>query len=307
MIYVLISLIIFWGLLLITNISAAELLRDITDLFKPKKKSLKSLINTLAGKKKHNLIVKAFIEAKEILELTGRTQKYSLICRLSLIFALIGAFLSMLIGNILVIPILAAGFALLPVWYVKLSVGTYKKHVNSELETALTSITTAYIRCEDIKKAVSENVGQLRQPVLQVFRRFLAEVSFIDANVTSSILHMKEGINNIIFHEWCDTLIECQHDRTLAPALITSVDKFSDLRSVQAEFETELYAPLKEFITMALLTLANVPLMYFINKDWFEVLINHFAGQTVLAITAGVIFVALARVISITKFIEWRG
>ena len=307
MIYMVISIGILAGLLLVLDIPAGELVKGISEILKPRNTSLKSKISTLTGKKKKNFISKTFLEAKEILELTGRADKYSLVCRLSLLLALLGGFFSITIGNFILLPVLSTGCAMVPLFYVKFSVGAYKKHLNGELETALSVITTSYIRSGDIRKAVKENLEQLRLPVSNVFRRFQAEVSFVDANITAAILHMKECINSTIFHEWCDTLIDCQKDRTLSPALINCVDKFSDLRSVQAEFETEVYAPLKEFITMALLTVINLPLMYFISRSWFHTMTHSIAGQTMLAITAAVIFAGFARVVYICKPIEWKG
>ena len=292
---------------MVFGIPAGGLAEEITRLVRPKNTSLKAKISTLTGRKKRNFVIRAFHEAREILELTGRSEKYTMVCRLSMVLALLGGLLSISMGNVLLFPVLMIGFSLLPLWYVKFSTGSYKKHLNSELETALSVISTSYIRSGDIQKAVKENIGQLRPPVSGVLKRFLAEVGFVDANVTAAILHMKESINSRIFHDWCDTLIDCRKDRLLSPALVNCVDKFSDLRSVQAEFETEVYAPLKEFTTMAFLTLANVPLMYFINRSWFNIVMHHIAGQVMLAITAAVVFAGLAKVINITKPIEWKG
>jgi hypothetical protein len=307
LIYVLITAGLLSGLLLVFGIPAGEMAKEILKYVKPKNTSLKAKINTITGRKKRNFVIRAFHEAREILELTGRSQKYTLVCRLSIIMALLGGLVSILMGNILLLPVLTIGFSLLPLWHVKFSMGSYKKHLNSELETALSVISTSYVRSGDIQKAVKENVDQLRPPVSGVFKRFLAEVGFVDANVTAAILHMKESINSRIFHDWCDTLIDCRKDRFLAPALINCVDKFSDLRSVQAEFEMEAYAPFKEFVTMALLTLVNVPLTYFINRSWFNIAMHHIAGQAMLAITAVVLFAGLAKVVGITKPIEWKG
>lgn len=68
--------------------------------------------------------------------------------------------------------VLAVGLMLTPFWYVKLTAGSFKKDVAAELETALSVITTAYLRTENFQQAVEENVRYLHPPVQEVFQRF---------------------------------------------------------------------------------------------------------------------------------------
>ena len=57
-----------------------------------------------------------------------------------------------------------------------LAVGHLKKYVAAELETALSIISTAYLRTEDVQTAAEENVAYLNPPVQGVFRNFLTRV-----------------------------------------------------------------------------------------------------------------------------------
>ena len=50
----------------------------------------------------------------------------------------------------------------------------------AELETALSIITTAYLRSEDLQTAVEENINYLNPPVQGVFRSFLTRIKHID-------------------------------------------------------------------------------------------------------------------------------
>ena len=54
-----------------------------------------------------------------------------------------------------------SGLFILPFWYIKLTVTHYKKNIAAELETALSIITAAYLRNEDIVTAVEENMQYL--------------------------------------------------------------------------------------------------------------------------------------------------
>jgi tight adherence protein B len=67
-----------------------------------------------------------------------------------------------------------------------------------------------------------------------------------------------------------------------------------------------LYAPVKEYITMVLVLVFNVPLMYFLNKSWFDILLYHTAGKLILAICAVVILFSAMAVIRISKPVEYK-
>jgi hypothetical protein len=68
-----------------------------------------------------------------------------------------------------------------------------------------------------------------------------------------------------------------------------------------------MYEPLKEFITMALLLVANIPLIYFLNRDWYSVLVNTAFGKGILAICTFAILVSFAAVIRLTSQLSIRG
>ena len=67
---------------------------------------------------------------------------------------------------------MAVGFLFLPFWYVKLTANHYKRDVSAELETALSVITTAYLRTEDIVTAVEENIAYLKSSSVQSISGF---------------------------------------------------------------------------------------------------------------------------------------
>ena len=205
-----------------------------------------------------------------MLKMTGREDKIPVVFIICGVFAISGAVLAALFDNAYMIPPLAIGMMFIPVWYIRLTASHYKKDVSEELETALSIITTAYIRNEDIVTAVEEN------------------------------------IDNDVFHEWCDALLLCQQDRGLKTTLSPIVAKLSDIRVVNSELELLLAEPRKEFIIMAILVAANIPIMYFLNKDWYNVLMHTAVGKMVLALDISAIFISSAFVVKLTRPIEFR-
>ena len=116
----------------------------------------------------------------------------------------------------------------------------------------------------------------------------------------------KEKIDNDVFHEWCDALLLCQQDRGLKTTLSPIVAKLSEIRVVNSELELMLAEPRKEFIIMAILVAANIPIMYFLNKDWYNVLMHTAVGKMVLALDISAIFISSAFVVKLTRPIEFR-
>ena len=59
-------------------------------------------------------------------------------------------------------------------------------------------------------------------------------------------------------------------------------------------------------VSMAVLVVLNIPLLYFLNKDWYAALMTTVPGKAVLAVCAAAIFLSFARVVKLTQPIEYR-
>lgn len=280
-----------------------------TDLFRDfinKPQSIRTQIDEATNRKKKRFIVRQIEEVSEIMRLTDREDKIPVVFIACMIFAIAGTIIASLFDNVFLIPVLGVGMMCLPVWYIKLTASHFKKDISEELETALSVISSAYIRNEDIVTAVEENVHYLNPPIKNVFTDFLVQLKLIDSDVVKAIEGLKPKIDNDVFHEWCDALIQCQSDRNLKSTLTPIVTKLSDVRTVNTELELMLTEPRKEFIIMALLVVATIPILYFLNKDWYEVLMHTGIGKIVLAVDFAVIFICGAFVVKLTKPIEFR-
>ena len=245
-------------------------------------------------------------EVQAILKTTDREELFPLLCTASLLLFAAGAAIAVMIGNVFLIPVLACGFLFLPFWYIRLTASHFKKDVSSELETALSIITTAYLRSEDILTSVEENLEYLNPPVKTVFADFVSRIRLIDPDLEAALEELKGKIENDVFKEWVDTLKSCLYDRSLKTTLTPIVAKLSDMRIVNAELEYLVFEPRKEFITMVVLAVGNIPLLYFLNQSWYDTLMHTIPGQIMLAVTGAIIFVSTACVIKLTKPIEYR-
>ena len=142
-----------------------------------KKSTLNDDIDVLLGKPAKGFFNRESVEIEQLLKSTGRENRFTMVKRISVLLFSLGAVVSLLLNNPFLIPILGAGFALAPVWYLRATASVYKKHLNEELETAISVVTTSYLRSGDLMKAVKENIPYLNPPVKGNFEAFITEAS----------------------------------------------------------------------------------------------------------------------------------
>lgn len=293
------------GIVFAFGITPDSLTNDLAPIFN-KKKSLRDKALTARGKKKTRKAVVEIQRIKTALEDTGKGKQFSVALAISVVLMIVGCMVAVIIDNLFLIPVLAVTFAMIPFAYLKKTISLYEKHVKEDLETALSIITTSYVRNDNIINAVSENIRYLKPPIKGIFESFLAETSSITPDIKVAILHLKEKISDSIFEEWCDVLLSCQNDRTLKDTLMPVVSKLTDVRLVNNSLKTMLDNARREYYTMVVMVVANIPILYLINKDWYNALMNTTLGKVVLAICALVIFITAMRLNKITKPVEYK-
>ena len=282
------------GLFLIFELSPIELIDDMSHFFsKDRRKSLKEKVLVVTKVTKKKGLRYTISETKEILRLSGRENTFFILLVLSLVLSVVGMFIAISINNMTLIPILSIGFSLLPFWYVKLIASKWKNELNAELETALSVITTSYIRTDSIITAIEENIDYLNPPVETIFREFLLDSKLIHSNIKMALGKLSRKIDSDVFSEWVDAIIACQEDRTLKVTITPVISKLSDMRIISGELNNILYEPVKEFLMMMTLVISNVPLLYFLNKDWYNTLMHTTIGKGVLSLTAVVLLIGI--------------
>lgn len=264
----------------------------------------KSLLSQ--NKMKISRFKKMIDEIEFALEITHREKLFSVVCIASIFLFIFGVVFAILIHNYILMPIMAVVFSLAPYLYVKASLGAYNKHVRDELETALSIITSSYIRTSSIISAVEENIENIKQPVQTIFREFLGNTKLINSNIRLAIAHLKERSSNKVYQEWCDTLIACQEDRTKIPTLQIISEKMTDLRLVNAEIETQVAGPRNDFLLACGLTYGVLPLLGILQKDWLDAILYTLPGKIALTITIIVTIICCIIVFRATRPIEYK-
>jgi len=294
------------GMWLIFGMTPLMFLEEATKTFRKPDQSIQGKVQAVTSAKKKRGLKKLMDESNIILTATGKEHRLTMMIILSLIFMVVGAFFAVAIDNLFLLPVFAIGFALMPFWYIKFIAIKWKKELNNELETALSIITTSYLRSESIITAIEENIDYINPPVYDVFKAFLMQTKLINSNIKIALSGLKDKVDSPVFHEWVNAVIDCQEDKNLKSTLTPIVSKLSDMRIVSAELDYLLFEPVKEFISMAVLLVGNIPLMYFLNRDWYDTLMTNTLGKVVLAICGTILFVSIAGVVRLSKPIEYR-
>ena len=304
-VYLICFLLLAVGAILLLKLTPERITGDFMRFVSPKQ-TLRDKVLTRKGKKKSRKITVELRRIKDALEQTGKGNQFAVACAASLLLMIVGCVIAIMIDNPFLVPVFAIAFAMIPFIYAKRTVAYYDNHVKEELETALSIITTSYVRTDDIVSAVKENIQYLKPPVKDIFAGFVAENMMISSDVKQSIRHLKEKVNNSIFAEWCETLVACQDDRTLKDTLMPIVTKLTDVRIVNNEIKGMLSSARIEYYMMTGMVVGNIPLLYFLNKDWFNALMFTTLGKLVLAICGLVIIVTAVLMLRFTKQIEYR-
>ena len=283
-----------------------EQVNNDVSLFFNKQETLKDKALTARGRKKKSKILLEIERMRRALQETGKEKQFSLACTAAMLLMIAGFIVAIAIDNMFLIPVLAVAFALIPFAYLAKTISIYETQVREEIETALSIITTSYVRSDNLISAVKENITYLKPPVKGIFESFLIEATVISPDIRMSIHNLKDKVKNSIFEEWCDTLISCQNDRTLKDTLMPVVSKLTDVRLVNNSLKTMLAETRREYWMMVAMVLANIPLLYCINKDWYDALMYTTIGKAVIAVCGIVIIITAIRMNKITKPVEYK-
>ena len=299
------SLFLIVAIVCILDLRPQQIADDVLKLT-VKKQTIRDQARALRTGKKKKSIGQRLLYVQTSLAAMGRESKFAVVVCASLVLFVVGAVIGVLIKNVFLAPTFAAFLAAVPFVYVRNSLTHYEKHVSEELETTLSIITTSYARSGNLIKAVQENIGYIKPPLKEHFSAFLGDVSFI-ADTKQAIRNLKAKVDDDIYHEWCDALIQCQDDSHLNETLQPIVDKLKDVRIVNAELESMMASARMEYYTMVGLVVGNVPLLYILNKDWFHTLIFETPGKIVLGICGIVIFITYLFMLKFTKPVSYKG
>lgn len=265
------------------------LFKDILSRIKNKNKPVKAVIKDHKSRGRKNSIRDLEYSLRDFLKRVGKEKLFDFVLILSVILSIFSVPLCLLLDNIFLLPFFALLFFSLPFAVLLIWKSIYEKKEYSELETAMSLVTSSYLRNPDLTRAFEENNEYLKYPVKDRFLGFSSRIRTIDPDIKKALRELKRQFPYRIFGEWCDELELCTDDRSKSDMLPRTVSKMTDERIVNLEIAPLLSNARKEFFTMAAMVLLNYPLLSLINHDWFKVMTDTVQGKMV----TGVVLLAI--------------
>lgn len=305
MIYIISFLLSLLGLFLFLSPDVKGISRSILSKIKNKDKPIKSVIKDHKSKGKKNSLRDLEFSLRDFLKRVGKEKMFDFSLLLSIVLSVLSVPLCLIFDNIFLLPFLACLLFSIPFIVILIWKSIYEKKEYSELETAMSLVTSSYLRNPDITRAFEENNEYLKYPVKERFSSFSSRIKTIDPDIKKALRELKRQFPYRIFGEWCDELELCIDDRSKSDMLPRTVSKMTDERIVNLEIAPLLSNARKEFFTMAAMVLFNYPLLSLINNDWFKVMTDTIQGKFVTGLVLLVILLTTFLCFKITKKIRF--
>lgn len=296
---------LFTGVVLILGINVYVIEKDVVAMLSPRL-TLRERAEAVRGKKRHRVSA-MILHFRDALSAGSGSRGFGIFCASSIILAIAGIIAGILMKNYFLIPVLMAAGLVIPFFFANRAIESYDRQVRDELEVSLSVITSTYIRTGDIVKSVKDNLGNIKPPVREKFRNFCTKTAVISSNVTKAIEELRDSFDNSVFFEWCEALIACQEDFSNADTLVPIVERLTEIRLVNNELRTKIESCRREYWTMVIIVLSNIPLLRMINEDWFNALMKTLSGQLSLALCGVTIIVTSLFMIKFTRPLDYSA
>ena len=282
------------GLFLLLGVNPVNLAKH---LFHRRAPTFEDHLLAVRGVSRSNFLQMQFARTDEILRITGRGKKIGRYKRLSVLFAVIGAGVGVLLLNPLLAAVLALFGLLIPHFTVQTSLFRFQKESRDELFTALSLVTSSYARTGNLEWAVEENISHIHPPVESVFAEFLRQCRVVDPSVSRALTKVRGMIDQDIWREWCDAMQLCIVNPTQQKMLHGIVEKCGRQNRAQNELDSLLPRPLQQMFVVMAMALSNIPVLCFLFGDFKTILFQSIQGKCALAVMAGAVLFSVYKAV----------
>ena len=291
------------GLVLLLNIDP---LQEAKIFARHRKSTFRESLLAIQGRKRQSFLSKQFAKTNAILQMTGRAEQAGKYMRLSILLAVIGAGIGVVLVNPLLAVVLALFGLLIPQFVVQMSAAHYQKESREELFASLSLVTSSYERIGDLVLAVEENITYIHPPVDAVFAEFLRQCRVIDPSVPRALSVVREILDNDIWREWCDAMQLCIINPTQRRILRGIVDKCGRQNRTQKELDALLPRPMQQMLLVMGMALVNIPVVCLMFGDFSTILFHSVQGKFSLALVAAAVMFAVYKAIHAARPVEYE-
>ncbi len=282
------------GLFLLFGVNPAELAKR---LFHRRAPTFEDHLSAVRGIPRANFLQAQFARTDEILCITGRGAQIARYKRLSVLFAIVGAGIGVVLFNPLLAAVLALFGLLIPHFTVQMSLFRFQKESRDELFTALSLVTSSYTRTGNLEWAVEENIDHIHPPVESVFAEFLRQCRVVDPSVSRALTKVRGMLDQAIWREWCDAMQLCIVNPAQQKMLHGIVEKCGRQNRAQNELDSLLPRSLQQMFLVMAMALSNIPVLCFLFGDFKTILFQSIQGKCALAVMAGAVLFSIYKAV----------
>ena len=304
-IYIATFVFLFIALISLFTVSAELISGDLNNTL-DKEKPIAAKAIMVQKNKKENIVISFLKDIKNVMNYMHMSNRFITVCIASIFFAIGSVIVAALFKNMWLVPGFITIAMSIPFIFIKIYSYKYSEKLQSELETTMSQITISYTRLLDLTKAIEENLNNINPPLRAPFEEFLTQARFTGSNERQCIDELDRKIENEIFHEWCDGLKKCVENENMMYLLKPSVDKFAVLRSIESKVKDTIAGLRIQFVIIAALVYANIPLFKFLYNDWYEVIVHTTPGNIVLGVIVLITAICIDAFIAMTKPIRFK-
>lgn len=281
------------------GVTPEVMMQDLMDMIRPSAK-LRNRASSVQSRRTRGDLYGKLQKLKNSMEATGKGKYFPILITASGLLAVIGVAVAALLDNLFLAPTLAILMGMIPLFYAEKVIRDYDKAVGEEMETALSVITNAYLRQDDITAAIRETIKYIKPPLRRLFERYLAE-SAVNPAKKDTLYSLREQLDDQIWYEWCTILIQCQSDRNLKNNLQPTVAKLTDTRLVNDQVAGVIASAKAEFYVIMAFVASVFPMIRSMSPEAYQILVNTTAGKLVTGVVIAVVFITFLIMRRVTR------
>ncbi len=297
--YILVFLFTLTGLFLLTGVSLKTLI--------PKREKRISIVNELFSEKRKSTANKDdnfFKKHKSNVELAILASESKLTflqyLQAAAVLSVLGFVLGLSFQNLLLGICMAACLPLAPYQYLKLRSAGFKKQLLIQMESAISVITNTYLQSNNLGSAIRVSLPSIEHPLNSIFTDLHTDLTY-GLSPEAALIKIRGRIDSKTWREWIDRLKQCQNDHTMKSLLPPIIGDISDMREIQAELDTRMADIWREHSMISVFVLGSIPMMRFLNAEWYWYLTTTPLGKFIVALTFVVTFLSTFYVMKVNK------
>ncbi len=161
-----------------------------------------------------------------------------------------------------------------------------KRDKDEKLLLVIANLTAVYLRGDNFVVAVEDTLDSIPQPLHNIFVIFLYKIKYYGFESThQAMADLAKDIDNYYFTELVHLIQQAENGETGLKYAIESIpEAYRDYIYINMQYRKTIEDINIQFLIRLLLLPIALGFVYLLGDNYFEILVNHFIGKTVLLV-----------------------